>query len=276
VVLTLSYDSLVSDSALAAAVPFTIDINGVLAMKGNSFWDDTYNHSFDSYINNYPGGSPDTLVFENVAQICCETFYCCRQLTSTDHPISTLRFINTDTKGSITLFIDSSAFSGCKNIQNIEFLSASSTNTLTVSRIADYAFYQCEHLENVKISSNTTIDYIDASVFEDCLTLTSIDLSTASTNFIGTKAFYKCESLTELRLPSAIFQKTSDDDDPSISADAFRDCALLANIYFPRQSTQLSNISIGDYAFYQCAQNGVFFIYSFDAQYNALLDFRNS
>ncbi len=80
----------------------------------------------------------------------------------------------------------------------------------------------------------TSIGY---SAFEECKSLTSIDIPNSVTS-IGERAFGYCESLASITIPNSV---------TSIGEDAFYVCESLKSIEIPNSVT-----SIGDHAFYCC------------------------
>ena len=127
-----------------------------------------------------------------------------------------------------------------------------------VEKIGDNAFYKCDSLTTVKITSD--LDSIGGSAFSNCTNLTSITIPTSVTN-IGNYAFGGCTNLASISIPSSV---------TNIGNYAFRGCTSLASITIPSSvtnigsntfdgCTSLSSITIpssvtniGDHAFYNC------------------------
>lgn len=106
---------------------------------------------------------------------------------------------------------------------------------LKVTRVDDYAFYNCADIESVNIPN--TVTYIGGYAFYSCGSLVSVNIPDGVTA-IGTSAFYECEKLKSIDLPNSVV---------SIGDNAFYSCDLLANIHL---SDNLQ--SIGEKAFAGC------------------------
>ncbi len=141
------------------------------------------------------------------------------------------------------------------NITTVEFV----TDSLCAS-IGDYAFNDCVGLTSVDISNGVTS--IGACAFRRCTGLLSVDIPKNVTT-IGSGAFYGCSGLKgELIIPegvtvingttfygcSGLTSIAIPDGVTSIGAWAFRGCSGLISITIPDGVT-----SIGDYAFYGCS-----------------------
>lgn len=71
-----------------------------------------------------------------------------------------------------------------------------------LEEIGDYAFYNCEDLEEVKFGNN--LISIGDSAFYNCKSLSKIDLSNTKIKEIGWSSFEDCTSLNMLELPDTI------------------------------------------------------------------------
>ena len=130
-----------------------------------------------------------------------------------------------------------------------------------VTSIGDYAFYGCESLSSVTISSDPKLTSIGNAAFRECTSLSSIEIPSNVTS-IGEFAFV-CTSLSSIEIPSSVtsigdeaFSGCSKLSSVTISSDskltsignaAFEGCTSLSSIEIPSSVT-----SIGDYAFYYC------------------------
>ncbi len=144
--------------------------------------------------------------------------------------------------------------------------------TYAVTAIADYAFYWCTGLEEIKLSDG--IERIGDYAFYDCYSLTSVSLGN-TVKTIGDEAFACCYRLSSIRLPSAlesmgyaVFHESTKLENIEVDEDCEAFCSddygVLYNkdktslIQFPAASEQISYtipdsvVRIEDYAFYWC------------------------
>ena len=105
----------------------------------------------------------------------------------------------------------------------------------SVTKIGDYAFYNCDSLTSVNIPDGVT--EIGEGAFRECPSLTSVNIPDSVTT-IGICAFGGCDSLTSVNIPDSV---------TSIGDLAFRDCYSLTSVTIPDSVT-----TIGDEAFYAC------------------------
>lgn len=110
-----------------------------------------------------------------------------------------------------------------------------------ITKIEDYAFFQCKALKNITIPDSVTaigasafracsaltditlpdhIKSIEEATFKECSLLKVINMSEGIT-YIGKEAFKECSSLTDISLPASI---------TDIEEAAFRNCSSLANV----------------------------------------------
>lgn len=167
---------------------------------------------------------PSVAIPNSVTKIGDGAFYVCTSLTSVTIPNSVTE-------------IGDSAFGGCNKLTavyisditawcNISF-GAYSANPLvyshnlylngnlitdliipdSVTRISDYAFWECSSLTSVTIPNSVT--EIGSSAFERCFSLTSVTIGNSVTE-IGSSAFYVCINLKELTLPESVTEIGSD------------------------------------------------------------------
>ncbi len=104
-----------------------------------------------------------------------------------------------------------------------------------VEKIGDYAFYECDSLTTVKITSD--LDSIGSCVFKNCTNLSSITIPSGVTN-IGNAAFQGCTNLSSITIPSNV---------TNIGNGAFQGCTSLSSITIPENV-----VSIEIYAFESC------------------------
>ena len=133
-----------------------------------------------------------------------------------------------------------------------------------ITKINQYAFYNCTGLTSVTIGKGVTL--IGNSAFRDCTGLTNITIPDSVTS-IGGGAFYGCTEFTTVNWnaiectsagssESPIFKGCSNlatvnigDNVKIIPSFAFHDCTGLTSVVIPNSVT-----SIGDYAFRNCTE----------------------
>ena len=79
----------------------------------------------------------------------------------------------------------------------------SSLGGYTVTRLEDYAFWNCYNITSVAIPGSVT--YVGYECFKYCSALESIVFGNGI-EYIGGSAFVACESLTDITLPSKVHQ----------------------------------------------------------------------
>ncbi|OQB15962.1 MAG: Fibronectin type III domain protein [Firmicutes bacterium ADurb.Bin193] len=107
---------------------------------------------------------------------------------------------------------------------------------VTVTAIANDAFYNCDTLFTVNIPDSIT--YIGDWAFEDCNNLTAVTIPNSVTE-TGEGVFYNCTSLNSITIPDSI---------STISDLMFYNCAGLTSVSIPDSVTY-----IGEEAFYGCS-----------------------
>lgn len=94
------------------------------------------------------------------------------------------------------MYIGYGAFSGCKNLSDINIPDS-------VTSIGDYAFYECTSLSSIEIpDSVTSIRY---NAFSGCTSLSSINIPDSVTE-IGSSAFSGCTSLSGIEIPDSVMK----------------------------------------------------------------------
>jgi len=115
--------------------------------------------------------------------------------------------------------IDNAAFYGCTALESF-------TIPAHVKLIGLNAFEDCTALKTLNFTANSTADMkINDSAFENCKSLTSIDLSacTALTQ-IGKNAFRYCSAARYIKLPNSIVNGDGDGANQAIKSSAFVGC----------------------------------------------------
>ena len=113
----------------------------------------------------------------------------------------------------------------------------------TVTKVGDYAFYQCSNLASVELPKGITsigasalyqcngltnvtlpnsVSTIGSSIFSMCRNLENVDLGTAVTK-IPSMAFFSCDKLKSVTLPKTL---------TSIASDSFSNCSALTDVYY--------------------------------------------
>ena len=128
---------------------------------------------------------------------------------------------------------------GLTRIGNYAFYNCQSLTTVNIPEgivsIGDYAFYACPSLTINTIPEG--IYLIGKSAFHGCESLTSINIPNSVTA-IGLGAFKYCRNIKNITLSNKLTQ---------INSETFRRCESLTDIIIPDRV-----ISIGDYAFEGC------------------------
>lgn len=123
-----------------------------------------------------------------------------------DSSVKKLTIGNTVTK------IESSSFSGCKNMTEVSFGNS-------VTTIGESAFRNCDNLTEISLPNSVTT--IGEGAFSDCDNLTKVSLGNSVTK-IGDLAFKDCENLTEISLGKSVAE---------IGSGALTGCSNLTTIY---------------------------------------------
>ncbi len=114
----------------------------------------------------------------------------------------------------------------------------------TVTKIGDYAFYNCTDLTSIELPSGVTS--LGNNAFQGCTNLSSLTLP-SGVKEIGLSAFQGCKSLTSVTIPSGV---------KYINSSTFSDCESLRFINLPSDLKY-----IGKEAFLSCT--GLTSIYAF-------------
>jgi len=106
-----------------------------------------------------------------------------------------------------------------------------------VTRIPDWAFYNCHVLVDITLPPSVT--EIGSSAFQLCRSLKSVTFSAGLPGLtkIGSGAFYQCPNLSEIALPATVVD---------MGAEAFRDCPALATVTLSDGLTAISKGTFND------------------------------
>lgn len=219
--------------------------NLLTAILDQATFTETSSHSFDGCVNLQNVTLPTTCT-----TIGAYTFYNCSSLTTID--MSSVQIIedsafyqctglnsviNTDNVTSIGVGV----FYGCTDLTDISFNNPGLTSIGLAGYPLGFTFAGCTNLVSVGIPSSVAT--ITSSAFENCTSLTNIDLSNVIsfgedfTSSAG-NTFYGCTSLTSVNI-SSITQ---------IASSSFQGCTSLSSITIPSSLT-----TIGNGAFYDCS-----------------------
>lgn len=107
----------------------------------------------------------------------------------------------------------------------------------TVESIGAYAFSGCKNLKNVNFGTYTQVRLIADGVFRDCSNLSQIDLSNTKLETINNATFRGCESLEECILPDTV---------KSLGVYAFESCHTLRELTLPEGLTAIGAYALGE------------------------------
>ena len=99
------------------------------------------------------------------------------------------------------------------------------------------AFYGCKSLKSITFNFNQPQKSLDASIFENCISLTTFNLC-PSFKELGESSFRGCTSLETITIPEGTER---------IGSYCFAECSKLKNINFPS-----NHLYVGDYCFSNC------------------------
>ena len=124
--------------------------------------------------------------------------------------------------------IGSRAFYAKSNVSEIKF-------NKSLQTIGDFAFANCEVLNNVDIPASVTT--IGTAAFFGCDGLTTVKMN-EGLKTLGDAAFYNCTALVDVTIPAST---------ETIGESAFSDCTTLEELVIPEGVK-----TIGKFAFYNC------------------------
>ncbi|MDM8287715.1 leucine-rich repeat protein [Slackia piriformis] len=133
-----------------------------------------------------------------------------------------------------------SMFYRCAHLSNLEIPD-------TVERIEDFAFFGCEHLEQIDLRHCVSLREIGVSAFEGCFALKQVYLP-YSLEAIGEAAFRNCGKLERVAMSHSQELYT-------IGSHAFQGCVSLSSVKLPNRVS-----SIGMSSFYGCASLASLFL----------------
>jgi hypothetical protein len=248
------------------AFSFCTSLNAITVDALNSVYSSAAGVLFDrsqTTLIQYPGGEAGSYTIPNsVTTIGDRAFANCTRLTSVTlgssvtnigsdafYYCTSLSAIRVDALNSVYSSVAGVLFDKSQTalIQCPEGQSGAYTIPNSVTRIEEYAFYNCASLTNVTIGTN--VSSIGDYTFLLCSSLTSVTIP-GSVSSIGDYAFSFCTSLTAI---------TVDTNNPAYSS--------VAGVLFNKSQTTLveypsgkarsytmpnSVTSIGNYAFYEC------------------------
>ncbi len=164
------------------------------------------------------------------------------------------------TNGVFTYKINSGEVSitSCDSSASGELEIPSTIENYPVTKIENYAFFECTSITSIIIPEGVTS--IGDGAFKNCTNLTSIAIP-KGTKTIGEDSFYACTSLTSITVPdsvtyigdSAFYGSTTlkniilSDSLTRIGNYEFYGCESLTSVTIPKSVTR-----IGDYSFYGC------------------------
>ena len=131
--------------------------------------------------------------------------------------------------------VDDYAFMGCTHLESI--------NIDNITELGEDAFYYCTSLKNIRVPD--TITKFEGSVFGNCSSLESIQMP-AKLESIGSGCFYSCFMLKEIEIPETV---------TAIFDNAFFNCASLKTIHLTKNVTEIGNYALG-YCYTDGAEDG--------------------
>ena len=187
---------------------------------------------------------------------------------------------------SSVIQIGSSAFNGCKNLNNViigdnvtsigssAFYECASLVSITipdsVKTIEGSAFYRCTNLSDVEFGNSLTT--IGEYAFNYCYALTSISLPDSVTDI--NRAFNQCTSLTSIDIGnvktldyrafwgcSKLASITIGSNFTRVGSDAFEGCESLINVYYYGTEEQWQKVTISDGNFYLTERATVHYVH---------------
>ena len=131
--------------------------------------------------------------------------------------LTTTYGLDTETDYTVTTYSKSTSGSGYNVLQNEDL--ADGVKLVTTGIISDYAFYNCDNLEEVVISDSTT--YVGSSAFEISDSITAVTLSGSITSYTGSNIFKDCSNLKTV---------TVEDGVTTLGDTMFYNCTALTSI----------------------------------------------
>lgn len=119
--------------------------------------------------------------------------------------------------------IPASMFFGCTSLKTVEMPD-------TVEEIGDFAFADCESLQNLSLSGNKCLKRIGISAFENCRSLKRMDFP-ASLETLDAAAFAGCESLEHVEFEQGTQLE-------NVGDHCFQRCTKLGDVILPLEEKQ--------------------------------------
>lgn len=230
----LAHDAhIINNSQIYDVVPYGIIKNKKQLIIANQnissyFYDNQYNYL--TSINAY-----------SISFISCDAFILPEKIQYIDHFAFELEDNNNilsiiHPKNNSLKYIGESAFKK----QKIQYIKLNSCNY-----IGKLAFYQCMMLSCIELPNNLQI--IENDAFDNCISLSTVDLKNTQLEIINPFTFAHCSSLVSASFPSTLL---------SIDSFAFYDCPKLSAFDF----TNVNPIKLQEQIFYSCASNYSIFV----------------
>lgn len=218
-------------SRIKQGIDWTLDINGLLTIKGRGTMPDWYSDgAVDTPWYPHRTSIKRAYISDGFTNIGEYTFEDCGNLTYVRIPnsvteigassfahCSSLR--NIDIPNSVSS-IGAHAFGDCANLTSIRI-------PWRVTKLAWNVFSDCKSLTEVRIPSGVTT--IDSFAFDNCCKLSRIEIPNSVTK-IESFAFYRCSNLISINIPNNV---------TSIDESAFEECDSLTQIRIPQSVTKL-------------------------------------
>jgi|GEM_PF-1716423 len=225
-----------SDWTLISSFEENDNLTSILIDDSNPYYSSDGSALFDKYKRKMifaVKSLREYAIPSSVSEIIQEAFYNCRHLKTLVLPlrlksVNGSHFSNCDSLYSISvdeknpyLCSDGSALYNkdkselvfiCHTVRKMSIPSS-------VTKIGEYAFYNCTNLSSLTLPSGVT--EIGLSAFQGCKSLTSVTLP-SGVKYVLSYTFYGCESLRSINLPSDLV---------SIDERVFAGCTGLTSIY---------------------------------------------
>ena len=285
-VTSIGYRAFYNDKYLTyIQIPSTLKSIGSMAFSGCDRLDEVHINSVDSWCEiDFGGGASNNPLYFSKKLYINDVLATDIEISNSVSQISDYAFYNCESMQSINIpssitEIGKYAFYGCTALNkvnisdivswcNIDFSAApSSTNPLSlakklyindvlatdieipssVSKISNYAFYNCENIQNITIQNGVT--EIGSSAFYGCAGLKNVLLPETLTK-IGSSVFRNCESIQNIKIPKGVTE---------IESASFYGCTDLTNIFFPDTLIKIGNSAFEnsgiDYVWYCGSQS---------------------
>ncbi len=125
---------------------------------------------------------------------------------------------------------------GCTRVEEYAFMGCTHLESINIDNITELgrdAFYYCTSLKTIRIPDSIT--ELEGSVFGNCNSMETIQLP-ANLRKIGSGCFYSCFMLKEIEIPETV---------TTIESNAFFNCASLKTIHLTKNVTEIGNYALG-------------------------------